>query len=307
MDQHDIIPDAAMEGKFSTMEEQLQQERKIFVEKVNEIMDQCQRIVWNLCKQYENVLYRKSGTEEELIFGENTDGEDKTESEQPDNPPVPLMPETPKVISFSGFQWTVNPTSSKWNSDNAFVDEHGKLHLRLSKEDDGWQGALLTSVSKFGFGRYQFHVDARLDKLDPNVTFAMYSQPEHSPDSVAIKFAKWGYGDAEQVSYGMSNRFVNEPFLRTATSVGHRFKLNGPNTTHSFYRKRNSVLFRSQHGHENNNNRYEIFNWNCELPKEIDQQDEYAPVTLGLSLYDGRPPTDGQEVEIVITSFIFHP
>src|SRR6476659_5674408 len=67
-----------------------------------------------------------------------------------------------QVLRFSGYDWIVKagrnlgPGPNHWDKNNVFVDSQGYLHLKLSRKAGEWFSAEVTSVQRFGFGRYEF-------------------------------------------------------------------------------------------------------------------------------------------------------
>ena len=84
------------------------------------------------------------------------------------------------------------------------------------------------------------------------------------------------------------------------------FSLAGTYTTHRFTWRSNGILFQSLNGHRNDN-RNQIARWQFS-PKSAGALRAAAPlpVHLNLWLFDGNPPTDGREVEIVVSKFSYH-
>jgi len=88
---------------------------------------------------------------------------------------------TPGKMSFSGFEWEVYrvprdnfgivyPNSAS----NAWTDQKGWLHLRITKEPEGWTGAEINLTRSLGFGTYAIQVHD-LPELEPATVFSMNS------------------------------------------------------------------------------------------------------------------------------------
>ena len=88
---------------------------------------------------------------------------------------------TPGKISFSGFEWEVyrapkdsfgvlHPNSPS----NVWTDGKGWLHLRLTKERDGWTGAEIQLTRSLGYGTYSFLIH-ELPELEPATILSMRS------------------------------------------------------------------------------------------------------------------------------------
>jgi hypothetical protein len=65
---------------------------------------------------------------------------------------------------------------------NAQVDGKGWLHLNLTKNASGpgeseLRCVELSTKQRLGFGRYQFQVIGRVDKLDQNVVLGLFKYP----------------------------------------------------------------------------------------------------------------------------------
>lgn len=108
-----------------------------------------------------------------------------------------------KTILFSGYEWKVKnsagmgPGPNAWDENNVWVDEQGRLHLKISQQNGKWHCAELISKERFGFGRYQWQLVGRPDKFDPQIVLGLfpYTVPEVGPDGtneIDIEFARWG-------------------------------------------------------------------------------------------------------------------
>ncbi|HAJ63709.1 MAG TPA: hypothetical protein DCP31_34475, partial [Cyanobacteria bacterium UBA8543] len=85
------------------------------------------------------------------------------------------------------------------------------------------------------------------------------------------------------------------------------FSLNGSYTTHRFIWTSKDIYFQSFHGHGNDQKK-KIAEWYYkpqEKSKYIPRQP--LPIYLNLWLFKGQPPTDLQEVEVIVSQFKFTP
>ncbi len=218
---------------------------------------------------------------------------------------APRLAQAAPTLHFSGYDWNVKegfwgPGPNNWDARNAFVDEQGRLHLKLTQHDGKWYGAEIVLQQRLGFGRYQWQVAGQLDQLDANVVLGLfnYTVPEAGPDGtneIDIEFARWGKA---------ANPFGNFsvwPAQKGAVAGSHRF--NDPQhdnlTTHEFNWSADRVSFASSIGAAS-------FVFAPPDPqRSIPQQP--LPVHLNLWLFRGQPPANGQEVEIIIPAFHFTP
>jgi hypothetical protein len=132
---------------------------------------------------------------------------------------IAAFPSSPaKTIRFAGYEWIVKsginrgPGPNNWNENNVWVDQGGYLHLKLTKQGNRWYGAEVLSRDRLGFGRYQFWIVGRVDRLDPNVVFGLfnYPTPDVGPDGtneIDIEFAS---GASQRL------RWATTPFGRRA-------------------------------------------------------------------------------------------
>jgi hypothetical protein len=219
-----------------------------------------------------------------------------------------------KTLTFSGYQWDVRgagsggPGPNEWSADNVWVDSSGNLHLLISERNGKWDCAQVATRERFHFGKYQFQVVGRVDQLDKNVVFGLFNYPpsDVGPDGsneIDIEFTRWG---------NASNRIGNYTVWPADGSLDRAaktfsFTLNGTYTTHRFDWSSKQVNLSSQHGHRDDN-RYRFASWTY---KPRNYQDyipqEPLPVLINLWLFEGRPPSDGEEVEIIISSFTYTP
>ena len=84
-------------------------------------------------------------------------------------------------------------------------------------------------------------------------------------------------------------------------------ELNGTYTTHRFIWNPNSVTFQSLHGHHDDNSNY-LADWLYEPQNPASYIPQKAmPVDINLWLFQGQPPRNGQQVELIVRSFKFTP
>jgi hypothetical protein len=218
-----------------------------------------------------------------------------------------------KDIQFGGYTWTVRagrggPGPNTWDQSNVWLDSATNLHLKISQRDGKWSCAEATMQKRLGFGRYQFQTAGRLDRLDDNVVLGLFNYPtgDVGPDGtheIDIEFARWG-----EAKNPMGN-FTVWPVERGRKQVTQSFPFSqgGDKTTHRFTWSQGQILFLSLKGHREDDQE-ELSRWVYgpqEPARSISQQ--AMPVHINLWLFKGRPPKDGQEVEVIIRFFKFTP
>jgi hypothetical protein len=188
------------------------------------------------------------------------------------------------------------------------MDDKGRLHLKISRKNDRWACAEVSTTRRFGFGTYQFQVVGRVDQLDRNVVLGLFNYPPRSvgPDGtneIDIEFARWGLPDAPIGNYTI---WPAEQGVKQ-TSKTFSFTLTDDDTTQRFTWKKESILLQSLRGHRDDSDE-EFGRWlfhPADYQRRIPQQP--MPVLINLWLFRGKAPTDGREVEIILMGFKFTP
>jgi hypothetical protein len=217
---------------------------------------------------------------------------------------------------FSGYQWDVKvgtgaPDDNIWDDANAQVDDRGSLHLKITKNTkpsgDTWHCVELCTLDLLGPGRYQFQVIGRIDKLDRNVVLGLFKYPTRDVVDgieIDIEFSRWGKPpppypyNADYAIYSKSGQpLASKDFL---------FALQGDYTTHRFLWESDRVTFQSLYGHRDDDaNEFERWQY---MPNEVGLiPQQPTPVHMNLFLVHKKPPSDGAEVEIIISQFAFTP
>lgn len=218
------------------------------------------------------------------------------------------------TLSFAGYTWHVRdegrgaPGPNRWDPANAWVDREGRLHLRLSRRGGDWYAAEVVMDRPLGFGTYEFQLVGRPDRFDPNVVLGLfsYTRPGVGPDGtneIDIELTRWGEPD------GQAGHWSVHPALPGAPAATHPFpvRLSGDHSTHRFRRTRERVEFQMLHGHQSGDGN-EAVRWTfapADPSRHVPAQP--LPVHLNLWLFKGQAPTDGREVEVIISGFRFTP
>ncbi len=220
-----------------------------------------------------------------------------------------------RTIEFSGYQWEVRPTEQSggpgpnhWDENNVSIDRNGYLHLKLTQRGGEWYCSEVYTQQALGFGLYQFSIIGRVDLLDPNIVVGLfnYPEPEIGPDGtneVDIEFARWGDPHNPIGNYTVFP--AREGVL--PTSVGFPLVLRGAGqSTHTFNWTPASILFQSFGGRKTTGTPLASWLFQPRDPAARIPQNP-LPVHLNLWLFQGSPPVNGEEVELIIRSFTFTP
>ncbi len=206
-------------------------------------------------------------------------------------------------LRFADRLWIVrndcgSPGPNCWSNDPqaAWVDSEGQLHLRIRRKNDVWYSAQVWTDEVSSHGKHRFYVIGRLDQLDVNVVGALflYQDDQHEID---IEFARWGDPALPNTQY------VVQPANTADNVTAFEMLLAGTFTTHYMDWQPSSIRFKSIYGHHSEppSNDLLINEWLYSGP-DVPSESDGLRVHINLWLKSGLPPSDGQEVEIVIKS-----
>lgn len=218
-----------------------------------------------------------------------------------------------RTLTFAGQTWYVK--AAQWNADpgpcyysdqpqDVWVDTSGRLHLKLAKHSGQWYCTEVFSTQSFGYGTYTFTLASQVDQLDKNAVLGLFTWDDTDPAyyhcEIDIELSRWGLAD------GPNAQYVVSPY----TSAGHRyqFDLTLPQlySMHRFVWGPGSVQFASFAGNQSPPDP------SAQLSSYSYSGSDVPPAAQGnarinLWLFGGVPPSNGQEVEVVIDAFQFAP
>lgn len=217
-------------------------------------------------------------------------------------------------LLFSGYTWQVRsgtggPGPNNWDSQNVWVDSKGYLHVKLAHRNGQWSGAELYTDQRLGFGTYQFKIIGRPDLLDDNVVLGLfnYTTPDIGPDGtneIDIEFATWG---GAQRSHG---NWTVWPAMSGVKQTTQAFDVKLPSTsTHRFTWTSYQVAYEALAGSVQVGQSTGLLKKWVFAPQSflVAVPQNPLPLHINLWLFQGHPPKNGQEVEIVISEFSFTP
>lgn len=209
-------------------------------------------------------------------------------------------------IQFSGYEWAIKagdylgpgPNYFSSNQENVWVDDQGRLHLKVTRRDEKWYCAEIYLMQPLGFGNYTFQLSSRIDQLDKNVIGSpfIYQDDTHELD---VEFSKWGVED------GPNAQFVVQPYYNFGNQEQFCISLLNDNSTHIIKWKSDIASFKSAQGHNLNPAVEQIIHqWKYidgDVPTESDEL-----VHINLWLLNGQAPSDATETEMIIQDFTFY-
>jgi hypothetical protein len=116
---------------------------------------------------------------------------------------------TGNKVEFAGKTWTIKSGDNLGPGPNAFssfygdvfVDEDGRLHMKIAKHDEKWYATEVVCEENTGYGTYTFTVKGDFVNMPENLvvglfTWDTYTFTEQANSEVDIEFSKWGNTDS---------------------------------------------------------------------------------------------------------------
>jgi hypothetical protein len=161
---------------------------------------------------------------------------------------VPPPPE--KIIHFSGYDWVARRepssrggTENPYTPANAWTDDAGHLHLRVTRQGDGWACAEVSLTRSLGRGTYSLTV-SDVSHLDPAAamtffTFDVVAESQRHRE-IDVEISQWGDPASKNAQY------VIQPYYEPANV--ERFQLPAGPAILSFNWEPRRAAFKSFRG-----------------------------------------------------------
>lgn len=250
-----------------------------------------------------------------------------------------------QTIEFAGMTWRVKhqmqgdagPGPNYFSADkqDVWVDDEGRLHMTLTQRDGKWHCTEVVSELATGYGEYEFQVVGAVDQLDPNIVLGLFTWNSDSwktdaNSEIDIELTRWAEADALNLHYSV------HPGWGPDTPDGKHpertemldMELQGDTSTHVINWAPTVVTCASYQGSGQDPENL-IANWTFDdsNPPRIASNGQgettepilipkpgkatNARINLWLVNADrkglGDPPTDGQDVEVIISAFRYTP
>jgi len=223
-----------------------------------------------------------------------------------------------RSLEFANRTWYVKTSASpigpgpNYFSDlpeDVWVDDSDRLHLRISAHGSRWYSTEVITSDPLGqgYGSYTFRLEGLPDPLDPNVVIGLFTwdddAPEHHHREIDIEISHWGSINDPNAQYVVLPERPTPPPM-----IKHRFNIpqRDEATIHQFNWTLRAIDFASYFG--------DVF---PPRPNDAIASWRYAGADnppagdgntrINLWLIDGKPPANGQEVEVIVRSFDFDP
>ena len=207
-------------------------------------------------------------------------------------------------LLFSGYEWRIRssqgplgPGPNVFHADNVNVDAAGRLHLRIAYRNGRWTCAEVGLERPLGYGTYRFDVETTHD-LDPRAVLGLFtwdsSAPDHHYREIDVEISRWGRAN------NANAQFVVQPFARPGRI--HRFELPRGRARHEFAWSAGAVSFETR---LIDGPSVPVVVSRYTVDEGVPRAGRESP-RINLWLVDGQPPTDGQEVSVIVSAVCVH-
>jgi hypothetical protein len=186
-----------------------------------------------------------------------------------------------------------------------WVDDNAQLHLKMIHKDGKWYCAEVVTAEPVGYGSYQFKIASGAASLDKYAVLGLFTWDTKAPQfnyrEIDIELSSW----ADKT--GLNAQFVVQPWDHTGNR--HRFTVDpqADSSTHIFTWSPQSVQFLSFLGSaQTPDPNFIVQRWSY-TGKDTPPAGGSVNARINLWLIGGHPPSDGKEIEIVLSSFEFIP
>jgi hypothetical protein len=225
---------------------------------------------------------------------------------------VPFVSDTivngKRILQFSGYTWLVESSNDlsegpgtnlfSDSNENVWFDSNGRLHLKITQRNNKWYCSKLSLLSSPGYGKYIFYLDSRVDQLDMNVVGGLFSY-KSDIEEIDVEFSKWGLAGSNNAQFSV------QPAQLASNKKAYNILLSSSQSTHWFNWQKDRIDFASIQGHSSTLPASDniIQQWSYSGPNIPPLSIEN--IKINLWLYQGKPPSNLQEAEMVISGFEF--
>jgi len=218
--------------------------------------------------------------------------------------PAPVLP-SPKILNFSGYEWRTSTgpifragSRNFFDPANAWTDETGALHLRISGSPGKWAAAEVKLPRSLGYGTYRFQL-RDVSHLEPSALLTLITWDgvgtESTRRELDVELGRWGYLENTNVNY------VVQPYYVPANFIA--FRVPPGAYTHSFRWESGQVIFSTAAGLGNTGGRVinrHVFTSGVPSP-------EGKSVRIGLYVFHkGKIPLKNEN-EVIVDKFEYFP
>jgi hypothetical protein len=215
---------------------------------------------------------------------------------------VPPPPD--KIIHFSGYDWVARQEpSSRGGKENPYIaanawrDDAGRLHLRVTREADRWVCAEVSLTRSLGRGTYSLTVND-VSHLDPAAvmtffTWDVVAESQHHRE-IDVEISQWGDAANKNAQY------VIQPYYEPANV--ERFQVPAGPATFSFNWQPHKAAFKSFPGRTSGSPTLSEHLFTTGVPSPGNEL-----IHVNLYAFGNTPIPMQRESEVVIEKFEYLP
>ncbi len=219
-----------------------------------------------------------------------------------------------RILSFAGYDWRVKrkdllsgpgPNYFSDNEEDVWVDSNG-LHLTINNRYGNWYCTEVILQASLGYGTYIISTSGRVDEIDPNMVFGIFTWDDHAPEinyrEMDIELSRWGNPEDPT-----NAQYVVQPY----TLPGHlnRFFIDlsdkTDDLTHYMNWQPGVVEFKTYYGNHTTappeNQLVHQWTFTGEYVRVPGDEN----IRINFWLFNGIAPESGSGDEIVVTNFLF--
>jgi hypothetical protein len=150
--------------------------------------------------------------------------------------PEPTLPPV-KMLHFSGYDWVVRTAGSyrggshnSFDPANAWTDEAGALHLRVTKRGVDWICSEVKLTRNLGYGTYRFTV-RDISRLEPSAVLTLSTWDgvgvEENRRELDIEISRWGSATNDNAQYVVQPYYIPvnvAPFAAPTGGLTHSIR-----------------------------------------------------------------------------------
>ncbi|MBN1480542.1 T9SS type A sorting domain-containing protein [candidate division KSB1 bacterium] len=213
------------------------------------------------------------------------------------------------TLSFSGYTWWRKTSSTQvgpgpnYFSDskqNVWVDDQGRLHLKITHRDGAWFCPEVILQDTLGYGTYDLLVESDLNELDKNIVFGFFTWDNDACDThyneIDIEFSRWKIDDSPNAQY------VIQPWHRAGNRYQWSMPSNKKMSNHRMLWAADSLFFKSSVVHVSQAKVDSVVQMWTYKGSDIPTADQ-TTIRMNFWLVNGIPPSNNSESEIIIADF----
>jgi len=104
-------------------------------------------------------------------------------------------------------QWGPGPNYFSSENSDVYIDNDGRLHLKVTNRDGKWLSTEVISKESFGYGTYVFYIGSRGDTLDQNIVLGLFTWDDNPNkhinrwNEIDFEFSRWNNPNNDNFQY----------------------------------------------------------------------------------------------------------